>query len=372
MIYLISQIAVSLLLAAGLGGALGWILHRSRNLKRVEQMRQVLLQQSSQLSQAQTDVTMITEDFDELKQKSQTEIDKLKQDTKQIPVLNQNLEKSQLLVRQLMQKHEAKIREITDTNQSLSSQLSAMTDRENAYNKLQAELDLSRREVIALKDQGLSPEASADTHDNDTHSADTHGATNKDIANTDATGLVVNKSSDNESAAQTALDLEAATDQAIDESFDQTVGETADSAEMDSTDARQDADFDQIEPAFADEADPHEVDLSNATAVAESEAAIEEHFEDDDVPEAEQPDTEEPLFEPVEQRDDLKQIFGIGPVTEKALNKLGITSYSQLAGLKRHEIEKIAEALQIFPGRIERDNWVGNARRQLEEVLEEL
>ena len=145
MIYLISQIAVSLLLAAALGGALGWILHRSRNLKRVEQMRKVLLQQSSQLSQAQTDVAMITEDFDELTQKSQTEIDKLKQDTKQIPVLNQNLEKSQLLVRQLMQKHEAKVREITDTNQSLSSQLSVMTDRENAYKKLQAELDLSRR-----------------------------------------------------------------------------------------------------------------------------------------------------------------------------------------------------------------------------------
>ena len=352
MIYLISQIAVSLLLAAALGGALGWILHRSRNLKRVEQMRKVLLQQSSQLSQAQTDVAMITEDFDELKQKSQTEIDKLKQDTKQIPVLNQNLEKSQLLVRQLMQKHEAKVREITDNNQSLSSQLSVMTDRENAYKKLQAELDLSRREVIALKNHGTSAESDADT---------------------DAELSAV-QPSDDETAPQTALDLEESADQVIDDAFDETVGETSESTELDSTDARQDAAFDQIEPAFADEADPHEVDLSEAAAVAESEAAIEDHFEDDDETEVEQQenDNEETLFEPVEQRDDLKQIFGIGPVTEKALNKLGITSYSQLAGLKRHEIEKIAEALQIFPGRIERDNWVGNARRQLEEVLEEL
>ena len=355
MIYLISQIAVSLLLAAALGGALGWILHRSRNLKRVEQMRKVLLQQSSQLSQAQTDVAMITEDFDELTQKSQTEIDKLKQDTKQIPVLNQNLEKSQLLVRQLMQKHEAKVREITDTNQSLSSQLSVMTDRENAYKKLQAELDLSRREVIALKNHGTSPEPSTDTEG----------------ADTDAELSAV-QPSDGDTAPQAALDLEEEADQAIDDSFDETVGETSDSTEMDSTDARQDADFDQIDPAFVDETDPHEVDLSDAAAVAESEAAIEDHFEGNDEPEAEQQDEDEPLFEPVEQRDDLKQIFGIGPVTEKALNKFGITSYSQLAGLKRHEIEKIAEALQIFPGRIERDNWVGNARRQLEEVLEEL
>ena len=78
------------------------------------------------------------------------------------------------------------------------------------------------------------------------------------------------------------------------------------------------------------------------------------------------------LFEPVEQRDDLQQIFGIGPVTEKALNDLGITSYSQLAKLKHHEIQSIAEALQIVPGRIERDDWMGNARRQLEDVLEQL
>jgi predicted flap endonuclease-1-like 5' DNA nuclease len=84
------------------------------------------------------------------------------------------------------------------------------------------------------------------------------------------------------------------------------------------------------------------------------------------------PEPLEQLFDTVDQHDDLQQIFGIGPVTEKALNKLGITSYSQLADLKNHDIEKIADALQIFPGRIERDNWVGSARRQLEEVLEEL
>jgi len=79
-----------------------------------------------------------------------------------------------------------------------------------------------------------------------------------------------------------------------------------------------------------------------------------------------------PLFDPVDQHDDLQQIFGIGPVTERALNELGITSYSQLADLQQHDIEQIADALQIFPSRIEQDNWVDSARRQLEEVLEEL
>ena len=79
-----------------------------------------------------------------------------------------------------------------------------------------------------------------------------------------------------------------------------------------------------------------------------------------------------PSFDPVGQKDDLQQIFGIGPLTEKALNDLGITSYSQLADLKQHDIQRIADALDIGASRIERDNWVGNARRQLEEVLEQL
>ena len=78
------------------------------------------------------------------------------------------------------------------------------------------------------------------------------------------------------------------------------------------------------------------------------------------------------LFQAVDQRDDLQQIFGIGPMTEKALNELGITSYSQLADLQQHDIQRIADALDIGATRIKRDNWVGNARRQLEDVLEQL
>ncbi len=82
--------------------------------------------------------------------------------------------------------------------------------------------------------------------------------------------------------------------------------------------------------------------------------------------------SESDAFEPVERHDDLQQIGGIDPTTEKALNDLGITSYAQLAKLKHHEIETIANALKIVPARIENDDWVGNARRQLEDVLEEL
>lgn len=122
----------------------------------------------------------------------------------------------------------------------------------------------------------------------------------------------------------------------------------------------------------SEESDEHESDPMDNVMVVDSKLQEELDSDSDDDWMLDGSADNSYLFEPVEHRDDLKQLFGIGPVTEKALNELGITSYSQLAYLKKHEIEKIASALQIVPGRIERDDWVGNARRQLEDVLEQL
>lgn len=65
------------------------------------------------------------------------------------------------------------------------------------------------------------------------------------------------------------------------------------------------------------------------------------------------------------ERDDLKLINGIGPVIEKKLNELGIYTFQQLSRLTTADIEKINEVLAIFPGRIERDNWQGQAATML-------
>lgn len=61
-------------------------------------------------------------------------------------------------------------------------------------------------------------------------------------------------------------------------------------------------------------------------------------------------------------KDDLTKIEGIGPFIEKKLNEAGITSYAQLASMDQVEIDQVTAAIQFFPGRIERDNWVGQAR----------
>lgn len=65
-------------------------------------------------------------------------------------------------------------------------------------------------------------------------------------------------------------------------------------------------------------------------------------------------------------QDDLKKIKGIGKVLEGKLYKLGITSYEQIAALDKQGIEKLNEKLDGFPGRIERDDWVGQAKRLLD------
>jgi predicted flap endonuclease-1-like 5' DNA nuclease len=65
-------------------------------------------------------------------------------------------------------------------------------------------------------------------------------------------------------------------------------------------------------------------------------------------------------------RDDLKRIKGIGPVMERSLNELGIESWEQIARLTGPDIDRLTAAIAAFPGRIERDDWVGGARRLME------
>jgi len=60
--------------------------------------------------------------------------------------------------------------------------------------------------------------------------------------------------------------------------------------------------------------------------------------------------------------DDLKLIVGIGPVLERMLQQMGITSYRQIARWSERDIEDFDARLAEFPGRIRRDTWVTQAR----------
>lgn len=60
-------------------------------------------------------------------------------------------------------------------------------------------------------------------------------------------------------------------------------------------------------------------------------------------------------------KDDLTRINGIGPFIEQKLNEQGIYTYAQISEWDAADISQITEAIGYFPGRIERDNWVGQA-----------
>ena len=60
--------------------------------------------------------------------------------------------------------------------------------------------------------------------------------------------------------------------------------------------------------------------------------------------------------------DDLKLIVGIGPVLERMLHRLGVSTFRQIAHWSDREIDEIDAKLPEFQGRIRRDGWVTQAR----------
>jgi len=64
--------------------------------------------------------------------------------------------------------------------------------------------------------------------------------------------------------------------------------------------------------------------------------------------------------------DDLKRVHGIGPKLERLLKDMGITSYRQIAGFRDDDIAYVAVAIESFPGRIQRDDWMSSAASEHE------
>lgn len=67
-----------------------------------------------------------------------------------------------------------------------------------------------------------------------------------------------------------------------------------------------------------------------------------------------------------DQRDKLTDIKGVGPVLEKALHATGIYYFQQMAMLDDKGIDELQQQIPQFPGRIQRDQWVDQARELYE------
>lgn len=62
-----------------------------------------------------------------------------------------------------------------------------------------------------------------------------------------------------------------------------------------------------------------------------------------------------------DQTDDLKRIKGVGPGLEKTLNELGIYTFAQIAAWTAEDVAWVDGNLK-FKGRIERDDWMSQAK----------
>jgi NADH-quinone oxidoreductase subunit E len=61
--------------------------------------------------------------------------------------------------------------------------------------------------------------------------------------------------------------------------------------------------------------------------------------------------------------DDLKQIAGIGPKLEQLLHANGIFNFGQIADWQEADVQAMDKLLSAFHGRIQREDWVGQARK---------
>ena len=63
-----------------------------------------------------------------------------------------------------------------------------------------------------------------------------------------------------------------------------------------------------------------------------------------------------------QEKDDLQEIVGIGKVFEQALHELGIYSFRQIAAFDVADIARVNVELKECKGRMEQDDWIGQAR----------
>jgi predicted flap endonuclease-1-like 5' DNA nuclease len=59
--------------------------------------------------------------------------------------------------------------------------------------------------------------------------------------------------------------------------------------------------------------------------------------------------------------DNLRRLIGVGPINERLLKGLGVTTYAQIAAWTEADVKRVEEVLN-FDGRIAREKWIEQAK----------
>lgn len=69
-----------------------------------------------------------------------------------------------------------------------------------------------------------------------------------------------------------------------------------------------------------------------------------------------------PLAPAKPKQDDLTRLKGVGPRLAELLIAAGVTRFDQIAEWSEEDVARIDQSLGAFSGRVQRDDWVGQAR----------
>jgi len=125
-----------------------------------------------------------------------------------------------------------------------------------------------------------------------------------------------------------------------------------------------------VHPAFVQNTDSENV-REEASADAEEQSNEVESDDGENTSEAEQDDEidiigEAGVAEGGKDADDLTRINGIGPTNASKLIEAGVSSFTQIAAWSSKEEEEFGERF-AFPGRVEREEWVKQAKHLIDE-----
>lgn len=115
-----------------------------------------------------------------------------------------------------------------------------------------------------------------------------------------------------------------------------------------------------VKPAAKAKAAPAEAAPAAAVAAPQAEAPAKAESAATSQPSLDDKNRPAGIEKP-ETPDDLKMISGVGPKIEGVLHSIGIFTFVQIAGWKKAEREWVDSYLK-FSGRIERDDWVKQAK----------
>lgn len=132
-------------------------------------------------------------------------------------------------------------------------------------------------------------------------------------------------------------------------------------------DAREDRD-DELETQFNEAFVEDEVELSGNNEDAEDDEDEDEELSAEDSAVLAEAVAAELEAETHDARDDLKMIKGVGPAIEKTLNEMGIFNFQQIADMSEYDIDRVARRLKGFHSRIQREDWIGQARLLLDQA----